>query len=277
MPEFTPLLLATAVRLPPEKAVAFLKQKGFAFSWRWDDTLDSAHNQVFTVAKAMKMDVLKDIRDEVTSAVKQGTTFRNFQKQLEPKLRAKGWWGREIVDGQNVQLGSPHRLRTIYNTNTQAAFNAGRYKEQLDNKDERPFLMHVSVIDPNTRALGLALDGQVHAVGSAHWDTFYPPNEFNDRGRVRSLSMRQAPARIDAAKKAQAALRKDGQPTADSFKHPDVGFDNNPGKVPWKPQASDYPKDLWTKGQALEKLRRVLVAASTAAVIRRTPAKDLPE
>jgi hypothetical protein len=94
---------------------------------------------------------------------------------------------------------------------------------------------------------------------------------------VRSLSGRQAPARIDAAKKAQASLRKDGQPTASSFKRPDPGFSNNPGKIQWKPRASDYPKYLWTKGQALENLRRVLVAASTAAVIRRTPAKDLPE
>jgi len=281
MPEITPLLLATAVKLPPEKAIAYFKSKGFKFGWNWFETLDSAHNQVFTVAKAMRMDILKDIRLELDKGLANGTTFEQFKKDLKPKLQAKGWWGKKEVMGpagrQTVQLGSPHRLRTIYNTNVASSYNAGRWKQQFENRDDRGYLMHVDIIDDVTRPMGRALNGTVYPIDSPHWDSWYPPNEFNDRGVVRALTKEQSDVRKGQSVETQKALKKEGLKTAKDFKGPAEGFNNNPGKVQWTPKKADYPADIWKEGQALEQSRKAIVSAARASVIARTPKKDLPD
>ena len=57
--------------MTPEAAVAYLKQKGIAVSWDWQDMLDDAHATAFTVAKTAKMDVLSDIYSAVVDAAEQ--------------------------------------------------------------------------------------------------------------------------------------------------------------------------------------------------------------
>lgn len=71
----------------------------------------------FTAAKAMRLDILEDIRAAVDRAIADGWTFAEFQRRLEPLLRRKGWWGRrKEVDPRTgrrrtVPLGSARRLR----------------------------------------------------------------------------------------------------------------------------------------------------------------------
>ena len=84
--------------------------------------LDQAHDQAFTIAKAMHLDLLSDIRSALETALQQGHTLKQFTDNLQPTLQAQGWWGKPIiVDSQGaaqpVQLGSPRRLKTIYQTN----------------------------------------------------------------------------------------------------------------------------------------------------------------
>ncbi|MEX7491554.1 phage head morphogenesis protein, partial [Acinetobacter baumannii] len=90
----------------------------------------------FTVAKVARMDLLQDIRQSLISAMQQGQTLEQWKASITPVLQDKGWWGKKTVinpEGreQEVQLGSPRRLRTIYDTNMQSAFAAGRYKAML--------------------------------------------------------------------------------------------------------------------------------------------------
>lgn len=83
--------------MTPEAAVAYLKQKGIAVSWDWQDMLDDAHATAFTVAKTAKMDVLSDIYSAVVDAAEQGRTLEEFSRELAPVLQRKGWWGRQEV------------------------------------------------------------------------------------------------------------------------------------------------------------------------------------
>ena len=80
--------------LEPEAAVEYLKQKGVAVSWDWQDMLDDAHATAFTVAKTASMDVANDIYRAVVNAAETGQTLEQFQKTLTPVLQSKGWWGR---------------------------------------------------------------------------------------------------------------------------------------------------------------------------------------
>ncbi|HOE18396.1 MAG TPA: phage minor head protein [Syntrophorhabdaceae bacterium] len=183
MAKKTPPDLLHAFGLKPEKAIEYFKSKGYTFSWNWQDTWQEAHAKAFTVAKAMRMDILQDIRESVQKALDDGITFRQFRKDLTPKLQAKGWWGKKLIGdaegGQTVQLGSPRRLATIYQTNLQTAYMAGRYKEMMDNVEDRPYWQYVAVLDAKTRPAHRALHGKVFRYDDPFWKALYPPNGWN--------------------------------------------------------------------------------------------------
>jgi len=256
--------LLYAMGLTPEKAIEYFKSKGYTFSWNWQDTWQEAHAKAFTVAKAMRLDVLQYISEEVQKALDNGITLQQFKKDLTPKLQAKGWWGKKLVGdadgGQTVQLGSPRRLQTIYQTNLQTAYMAGRFKEMLDNVEDRPYWQYIAVMDSKTRPGHQRLNGKVFRYDDPFWNSFYPPNGWNCRCRVRALSsaevkdrgleisrgedyLREEEVNINkAGDKAKVTVYTDPKTGLDI--HLDAGWSYNPGKAAWKPDWSKYPKEM---------------------------------
>ena len=188
--------------LEPEAAVEYLKQKGVAVSWDWQDMLDDAHATAFTVAKTAGMDVANDIYRAVVKAAETGQTLEQFQKTLTPVLQSKGWWGRtpttnpDTGEAQTVQLGSPHRLKTIYLTNMQSAYMAGRYAEMMDSIDTHPYWQYVAINDSRTRDTHRMMHNRVYAADDPVWDTLYPPLDFRCRCRVKPLSRSAGEGRV---------------------------------------------------------------------------------
>lgn len=179
--------------LEPEKAVAYLKSKGYAITWNWQEMLDQAHDQAFTVAKAMRLDLLSDIRGALETALQDGQTLKQFITALQPTLESQGWWGQQvIVDSQGVgelvQLGSPRRLKTIYQTNLQSAYMAGRKANMEETTDTHPYWMYIAILDGKTRPSHRALHGQVFRHDDPIWAAIFPPNGFNCRCRVVALT-----------------------------------------------------------------------------------------
>lgn len=189
----TPADLKAIFGLEPKNAVAYLKSKGYAITWNWQEMLDQAHDQAFTVAKAMRLDLLSDIRGALETALQEGQTLKQFIAGLQPTLESQGWWGKQvIVDsdgvGELVQLGSPRRLKTIYQTNLQSAYMAGRKAEMEQTTETHPYWMYVAILDGKTRPSHRALHGQVFRHDDPIWSAIYPPNGFNCRCRVVALS-----------------------------------------------------------------------------------------
>ena len=178
----------------PVEAVRHFRSKGYTLGFDWRDVAADTHALAFTVAKAMSVDILSDIREAVDDALANGITFRQFQQRLEPVLRAKGWWGRqEMVDpltGERrlVQLGSPRRLRIIFDTNLRMATAHGRWERIQRLKDRRPYLRYVAVLDARTRPEHAAWHGTVLPVDHPFWRTHYPPNGWHCRCLVAQLS-----------------------------------------------------------------------------------------
>lgn len=192
MDKTDPAVLLALFGQPPEQAIAYLKSKGLRLTFNWKEMLDEAHARAFTVAKAMRLDILRDIRTSLLVALKDGKTLSQFEKELTPLLQSKGWWGKQLVPGNGgelevAQLGSPHRLKTIYQTNMQSAFMAGRKQAQLE-ADAFPYLMYVAVMDSRTRPSHAALNGKIWPKNHPVWATISPPNGFNCRCRTRALT-----------------------------------------------------------------------------------------
>lgn len=189
----SPTDLKAIFGLEPAKAIAYLKFKGYAVTWNWQDMLDQAHDQAFTVAKAMRLDLLSDIRGALETALQDGQTLKQFITNMQPTLEAQGWWGQQvIVDsegvGELVQLGSPRRLKTIYQTNLQSAYMAGRKAEMEQTTETHPYWMYVAILDGKTRPSHRALHGQVFRHDDPIWSAIFPPNGFNCRCRVVALT-----------------------------------------------------------------------------------------
>lgn len=227
--------LTAAIGRSPEEIVEYFESKGYTISWEWRDTWQAAHQKAFTVSGAMKMDVLETIRDGVEEAIEEGTTFREFKNKLEPELRKMGWWGeKEIVNEetgevQRRELGSPHRLRTIYRANLQTSYNSGRWKNQQ--QSSREFLEYIAVIDQNTRPSHRANHGTVLRKDDPWWDSHYPPNGWGCRCRVRSLSRRQ----VDEDDVASGEELEDFAEDAWSY---------NPGEAAFEPDLDQYRESI---------------------------------
>ena len=178
----------------PEEAIRHFRAKGFHIGFDWRDTAAATHLRSFTVAKAMEIDLLEDIRAAVDRALADGTTFEAFQAELEPILRRRGWWGRRRMrdpltgEERRVQLGSPRRLRTIFDTNIRTAYARGRWERIERVADDRPYLRYVSVLDARTRPDHRAWHGTVLRWDDPWWQAHYPPNGWNCRCIVQQLS-----------------------------------------------------------------------------------------
>lgn len=180
--------------MTPKAAIAYLKQKRVDVSWDWQDMLDDAHVSAFTIAKSAGLDVANDIYQAVVQAAEKGQTFQNFERELRPVLAQKGWWGKKNVvnpdtgEIQAATFGTPYRLKTIYLTNLQSAYMAGRYAEMTAAKATHPYWQYVAINDQRTRDTHRKLHGRVYAADDAVWGSLYPPLGYRCRCRVRPLS-----------------------------------------------------------------------------------------
>lgn len=182
--------------LPPQEAITFFRSKGLAEGFAWEDVWEEEHAKAFTVAKAMQREVLEDIRAALDEALAEGRTLEQFREELTPVLQARGWWGRQEAtdpltgETREVQLGSPRRLRTIFEVNMRSAYQAGRWERIERVKTAMPYLRYVAVMDGRTRPEHRAWHGVVLPVDDPWWDTHYPPCGWRCRCTVTQMSGR---------------------------------------------------------------------------------------
>ncbi|STD22416.1 Phage (Mu-like) virion morphogenesis protein [Enterobacter asburiae] len=74
-------------------------------------------------------------------------------------------------------------------------YSAGRWAEQMENVDDRPYWMYTGINDSHTRKSHLALHGLVLRYDDPFWQAFYPPNGWRCRCGVIALSAADVRAR----------------------------------------------------------------------------------
>lgn len=248
------MALRANLTLEPKDAVAFFARKGDELTFDYTELWGEANVRAFAVAKATTAEVLRTIRGEVDKAIGPGQTLEEFKRTLRPRLQDLGWWGKaEVLEGEtgeirNVQLGSERRLRTIYQTNVQTAYMAGRYKRLVANAAERPYWRYVAIMDGRTRPAHAALNGRVWRWDDPIWEVIFPPNGWGCRCRVVALTEAEFKALNiplesggDAIVTTQVPIGRDGQLVdvkavrykdtlgREKLFRPDPGWDYNPG------------------------------------------------
>lgn len=249
--------LAYVVQLAPADAIEYFKSKGYVIGFSAAEIEAEAHAKAFTVAGVLKLDILADIQNGLKPALNDGDTERDIERKLLPLLEQKGWIGKGLVAAPETgelwgKRLTPRRIGTIFSTNIQSSYAAGRWKQQVANKTERPYWQRVAVMDLHTRPRHALLNGFTAAADSPVWDYFYPPDGYGCRCRIRAFTRAQVEARgfavhepelydieqeygIPGKTRTVKAMKIGGEVyTADP------GFGFNPGKVAFTPTLDKY-------------------------------------
>jgi len=229
----------------PKEALAFFRAKKLKPGFDFRDVWREEHATNFTVAKAMNLDVLTTIREAVDRAIADGITFQQFQRELRPTLEKLGWWGvqdrLDPVTGEvrTVQLGSPRRLRTIYQANLRTARAAGQWERIERNRQSHPYLLYRLGPSENHRAEHVAWDGLLLPIDDPFWAAHMPPNGWGCKCHVRQVSKREyerlkASGRVLTKAPPTRTREWINKRTGEVTRVPigiDPGWDTNPGQI----------------------------------------------
>jgi len=240
--DFLDIATGDAFEVTPIEALNYFRSKGLQTSFSYADLYGRAHDQAFTVAKMMDVDLLAQVRQSLDDTLATGTTFRDWQADLEPMLRKAGWWGESVMPDPltgkmvNAQLGSARRLQTIFRTNLQTAYAAGQWRQIVEQSQIAPYLMYDAVDDLRTRPAHREWDGKILPVDSPWWKSHMPPNGWNCRCGVIQLDAEQVESMglSPSTEPADETFQWTNPRTGESVAVPkglDPGFDRNPGDI----------------------------------------------
>jgi len=179
----------------------FLRAKHLMPRWDYDEVLSEEQAFGFMVAKIMDLDILRDLHESLVNALEAGIPFKKWRRDLEPTLRAKGWWARRnVIDPRTGQVGTvdlrrPWRLRVIYDSTMRSARAAGQYQRAQRTKAALPYFVYELGPSKRHRPAHVRLRGLTMAVDNPAWDTLMPPNGWNCKCRVRQITAAEAARR----------------------------------------------------------------------------------
>jgi len=254
---------------PFRDAMEFVQRKGYTVNpGSWRNVWQEAHARAFTVAHVGQMDVLTDLRLHMEAALEEGTTLKQFKKELIPKLKAKGWWAEdtekawvELPDGTRRKRLMAHRLDIIYSTNISVANKVGEWKMFEETKETLPYLTYNCAFLPNSRDTHKRLHGNTWRKGDPALARVSPPSAWNchcwlenaDDSDLSEPIPRGDYADWDDPRNWTPRRRVDGLPdyAAEAIEE---GWDFNPGAAgmhAYWPNAGKYEEKLWKKFEKL--------------------------
>lgn len=187
---------------------------------------DEAKTVAFSVSGIAKGDELDSVFNALQRAIDRGTIFEDFKNEVAPIFEKRGWTG-----------PAAWRVETIFRTNIQTAYSVGRYKEMMAAVKDRPYWQYSAVNDSRTRPTHLAMNGKIYPADHPFWDTWYPPNGYNCRCGVISLSqddIDNEELTVETVNPTGGLIEPVDPVTGNRMPArllmPDQGFDHNPGK-----------------------------------------------
>lgn len=176
--------------MKPVRGLAYLKKRGQnkIESWNYDDLNAKMQTKSFTVAKTMGADVLQDIYDAVQKAKSEGTPLKDFIANLKPTLEQKGWWGKKVVDGKTVTLGTPSRLAVILDTNIKTSHAQGRWESMMNIAKFRPWFVYEQIHRPNAREIHKQFDKHIYHNTNPIVRSIFPPRGFGCDCSMRAVN-----------------------------------------------------------------------------------------
>jgi len=202
---------ADAIELPPQSGIAldegiYERVKGLLGQppAYFEEVQSKYKKKSIDILGGVVGDVEGTIREAVNDAISNGTHVRDSALEVSKRLSALG-----------VNPAKPHHLETLFRTQTQIAYSAGRWQADHD-PDVEDIIWgyeYVTVGDDRVRPAHAKLEGVKLPKGDKFWKRFWPPNGWNCRCQAIPILERIKPK----------------QPPKGV--QPDKGFDYNAGEV----------------------------------------------
>ncbi len=190
--------------LPYAEAVEYLKKRDVLKKIDYDRLSDRLKFRAFTASRISDGALLKRINGELIKNIEAGNGLKDFLGMTKTDVLSK------------VGLGNAGGWywETVYRTNVQTAYNAGR---MMGYEEDRPLALELVVID-DARTTDIcrqyAGKGFILPYDDPFWKTHIPPFHFNCRTTVRAIyDEREIPE--------QWSFKS-------SIEEPAKGFGNNP-------------------------------------------------
>lgn len=218
---------------PPAEALAWWQDKTPVTPEEFMELSAEAQARAFTVSGLYRLDQISMVHKALEGSIAKGRPMAEFKREMATKLSGKL---------------SAYRLETIYRTNAQSAYQAGRYAQLMRTTETMPYWRYVAVGDKRTRPTHKALHGLVRHHDDDFWNSFYPPNGFRCRCTVQALSDRQMQQRgLEAGAGTPGMIiwkDPDTGMEVPVVPHPDAGFSGNVGKQSWQADFGKYRADF---------------------------------
>ncbi|PKG73169.1 F protein [Shewanella sp. GutCb] len=161
--------------LPFNEQIRFFRNKLNVPTEGWTDLWQHSHNSGFSVAGAMKDDLLNDFRQAVDAAIADGKSLTWFKKEFNNIVAKHGW----------QHTGKANwRAKVIFDTNMRQSYNAGRY-EQLQQFD---YWRYAHGDSRYPRELHLKWHGTLLPKSDAWWQTHFVSNGWGCKCRIYGVS-----------------------------------------------------------------------------------------
>lgn len=161
-----------------KEAVDYFKQKINIPTKRWNDLEGAMHTRAFTVAGAMRADILTDFRNAVDAAISKGESLQDFRNNFY-KIASK--W-RAADPSFDAKMEKPKygawRSKVIYQTNMLTAAAAAQERQARAMPDVFTHAKYVCMMLPGSREEHKHWNGTVLPVNDPWWEKHSPPNGF---------------------------------------------------------------------------------------------------
>ena len=228
---------------PPKAVTDYLRLKKITPSFDWRDVSPEDHAFGFTAAKAMQINVLTTLKESLEKRQAEGIPYKQWAKELEPKLKELGWWG--TVDMRDpktdkivpARLGSPRRLKMIYWANTRTARAAGQWERIQKTKKLLPYLLYQLGPSENHRPHHQDKQGLMAPIDDPIWKEWFTPNGWGCKCFLRQIGPTEAKRLGWPGKKMPGSIPRDeyvNKRNGEVSTIPrgiDPGWNSNPGLV----------------------------------------------
>jgi SPP1 gp7 family putative phage head morphogenesis protein len=158
--------------IPFDDAAAFLRARVPLTKDEWTDLEPKLRFRAFTTAALSTPDAVDRVRRMAVAAIDKGTPFSEF-------------WTAAKAESAAGLGDSPWYWETVYRTNVQTAYNAGRAAEVM--RLNPPYLEFVGIEDSRQTSICQERSGTILPSSHPFWQSNWPPLHFNCRSTVRAV------------------------------------------------------------------------------------------